>query len=198
MSIENGRWTPGIGDPTIMGWVTVAIYFGAALLCFWAVLKTSIKQETSIPGNGKALKLFWICLALILVFLGFNKQLDLQSLLTQIGKDIAVEQGWYNKRREVQFLFVIFIGVGGTIILSFLMYKYWKMPGYIKTTLIGCVILFVFIMIRAMSFHHVDIFLKAKLVGIKMNWLFEIGGLSVILLGTISYLCSLKNKKALQ
>jgi len=29
----DGRWQPGIGDPTWMGWATVAAYFVAAVLC---------------------------------------------------------------------------------------------------------------------------------------------------------------------
>lgn len=197
MSTENGRWAPGIGDPTIMGWVTVVIYFGAAFLCFWAVLKTYANQDNIIPGQDKALKLFWFCLSVFLIILGTNKQLDLQSLLTQVGKDMAIAQGWYEKRRVVQFLFIILIGGTGVIVLSVLIRKFWKMLDYVKVTLVGCVILFMFIMIRAMSFHHVDILINTRLAGIKMNWLFEIGGLSVILLGTIRYLRIIKNKKAL-
>src|SRR5882672_1117833 len=28
-----GDWSPGIGDPTVMGWLTVAAYFAASWLC---------------------------------------------------------------------------------------------------------------------------------------------------------------------
>ena len=32
----DGRWVAGIGDPSVMGWVTVAVYFATAFLCFRA------------------------------------------------------------------------------------------------------------------------------------------------------------------
>src|SRR5262245_10532966 len=28
-----GNWSPGIGDPSVVGWVTVVLYFFAALIC---------------------------------------------------------------------------------------------------------------------------------------------------------------------
>ncbi len=31
-----GNWSPGIGDPTFVGWFTVVAYFDAALACWKA------------------------------------------------------------------------------------------------------------------------------------------------------------------
>ncbi|MEJ2141390.1 MAG: hypothetical protein P8Y24_03380 [Gammaproteobacteria bacterium] len=194
MAIQDGRWAPGIGDPTVMGWVTVAIYFAVALLCTWAAIRTSANKDNTVQGQDKALSFFWFSLSVLLILLGINKQFDLQSLLTQVGKDLAIAQGWYEKRRTVQFLFIIFIAASGVGVLALLVRKYWAMLDYIKITLIGCVILFIFILIRAMSFHHVDIFIHTKLAGIKMNWLFEIGGLSVIWIGALNYLRRIKTR----
>ena len=29
-----GSWSPGIGDPNVMGWITVVAYLWASYLCF--------------------------------------------------------------------------------------------------------------------------------------------------------------------
>jgi hypothetical protein len=47
----------------------------------------------------------------------------------------------------------------------------------------GLVFLMAFILIRAASFHHIDAMLKADLAGVRMNWVLEIGGISMVAYG---------------
>ena len=184
MNIEDGRWVPSIGDPTVMGWATVVVYFIVALLCFKAAAVSLSVEEKHI----KSVKIFWSVLFLFLIFLGINKQLDLQSLVTQIGKDMAISQGWYKDRRMVQFIFIIFIGVFGVTGLTMLIIIYRHTYLGIKIALTGCLFLFGFILVRASSFHHMDEFINFQLAGVKMNWLFELGGLSIIAGGAMNFL----------
>src|SRR6185295_16494460 len=102
--IEHGRWRPGIGDPDPLGWTITVAYFIACGLCVWAGVR-----ERQAAGRAREVLVwkFWFILAGILLFLGFNKQLDLQSLLTQAGRDFAREEGLYEKRRGLQFVFVL-------------------------------------------------------------------------------------------
>ena len=189
MTAENGRWAPGIGDPTVIGWITVIVYFIVAVICLKAAFTTiqNNKQTTE-----KSIKTFWIFLTLFLVALGINKQFDFQSLLTQIGRDISVEQGWYKHRRIVQMYFVSMIGTIGIIALTFLIKTYHNTYSSIKITLAGCITLFVFIVIRASSFHHIELLIDMKLFGIKVNWLLELGSLVIIGIGAYRYVM-LKN-----
>lgn len=174
MSIENGRWVPSIGDPTIIGWVTVAVYFIVALICLKAAFTSN---------SEKSIKNFWLFLTLVLISLGVNKQLDLQNLLTQLGKEIAIDQGWYKNRRVVQAGFIFFIGLTGITTLIFLIKTYRDTNFTVKIALTGCTVLFLFILIRAASFHHVDIFINLKFIEIKMNSFLELGGLAIIGVG---------------
>lgn len=178
MSIENGRWAPSIGDPTVMGWVTVAVYFTVAIIC--------LKAATTENAN-KSEKHFWFYLTFFLIALGINKQLDLQSLLTQTGKDLAIAQGWYKDRRFMQMGFIILIGLLGVTGTIVLLKTYRNAKTSIKIALVGCIILFVFILARASSFHHMDIFINFKFIGVKMNWLLELGGLAIIGTGSYQY-----------
>ena len=184
MSIENGRWVPSIGDPTIIGWVTVVTYFIVAIICLKAAFTSS---------SEKSIKNFWLFLTLCLIALAINKQLDIQSLFTQIAKDTAISQGWYKDRRLVQIGFIILIGLLGITALTIIIRTYRNTSSSVKIALAGCVILFVFILVRASSFHHMDIFINMKFAGVKMNWLLELGGLTIIGTGGFRYFYSKKH-----
>jgi hypothetical protein len=41
--------------------------------------------------------------------LTINKQLDLQSAWTEIGRLIAIGEGWYGRREVVQLYFIIVV-----------------------------------------------------------------------------------------
>ncbi|OQK17041.1 hypothetical protein AU255_03850 [Methyloprofundus sedimenti] len=86
------NWQPQIGDPTAMGWITVALYFFMALVAFKVIVSVPVlfSAETAVKQ-----KWFWSLVTLILLILGINKQLDLQSLFTAIGKYYAHRDGWY-------------------------------------------------------------------------------------------------------
>ena len=183
--LQSNHWVIGIGDPTILGWVTVLVYFAVALFCLKAATSAGLKQSD---------KTFWIFLTFFLIALGINKQLDLQSLLTQIGRNIAIEQGLYEYRRAIQAVFIIFIGLLGIICTTILLRTYRKADRAIKIAFAGCIILFTFILIRASSFHHIDLYINVKLVSATMNNVLELGGLVII--GVGSYLhVNVKNNK---
>jgi len=71
-------WFPGIGDPSLMGWFTVFAYFFTAYKSRGAarVLRSSLL--------GSRETVLWFGLALLLMFLGINKQLDLQSFFGSV------------------------------------------------------------------------------------------------------------------
>ena len=70
----------------------------------------------------RASMLFWGILTVLFVFLAINKQIDLQTWLTGIGRRLAETQGWYEKRRGMQATFVIVVGGTGLLTLGTLMY----------------------------------------------------------------------------
>src|SRR5688500_15926502 len=169
-------WRLGIGDPTIMGWVTVAAYFTVAMLCLRQAVDT--RRQKAAPEKV----LFWGTLTALLVFLGVNKQLDLQTLLTLTGRRIAIAQGWYENRRVVQIFFVGCIAVGGFLsvaVMRRLVYKH----ADLRLPLVGFVVLLGFVVIRAASFHHVDQLINFRLAGVRMNWVLELGAISLVGMG---------------
>jgi hypothetical protein len=165
-----GRWTPGLGDPTVMGWVTVAVY----LLAAW--LSWRVARQVEASGGSPRL---WTVLALLLLALGLNKQLDLQSLFTQVGRDLAMAQGWYAQRRLVQAVFI------GGLAVAALALGWWLRASlrdpHQRLAALGFSLLLAFVVMRAASFHHMDQLVNATLAGVRMNWVLELSGLLIII-----------------
>lgn len=172
-----GQWRPEIGDPSLMGWFTVFSYFA----CAWAALSAA----RLAPDVEKRAHLFWSTICLLMILLGINKQLDLQSLFTEIGRQIARHQGWMDNRRIVQFWFVILFGTAAFssfVLFAFIMRDLFRQ---FKLAFIGLFFLLTFIVIRAASFHHVDEILQSRFLDMKMNWLLELSGIYTVFIAAL-------------
>jgi hypothetical protein len=184
-------WHPGIGDPTVIAWLAVAGYFSAAVLCW----RLAFIVRTRAPVEfRKQLCAFWTSFAMLMTFLGVNKQLDLQTWLTQFGRQLAQDEGWYQYRRPVQAVFVLFVAIAGSVSLAFLIRLTKHTFRHTWIALTGGVFLGCFIMVRASAFHHVDTLLRTHFGGVKLNWVLELGGISWVVLGAWLNLRRLKNE----
>lgn len=169
--IHQLRWRPTIGDSSVMGWITVGAYFLTAVTSF-----NAYKIEHSSKGQY-----FWLFMVLIMLFLGINKQLDLQSLLTDVGRFIAKSTDWYSSRRQIQRIFVVIIFIVSVITAGTIALKLGKEYKEYLLPLLGLSLLLGFIVIRAMSFHHVDSIIRQSILNIRINWVLELGGIGMIL-----------------
>jgi hypothetical protein len=175
---DNDHWVAGIGDPTVAGWVTVAAYFCAALLCWRAARATRVTSAGATEQTRASW--FWTAFATVLVLLGFNKQLDLQTWLTLFAKHLAVEEGWYFQRRLLQAAFIGAVAVAGATGLLGMRFLAGRTTGPSRLALAGGIFLGCFILIRASSFHHVDRMLGVNFGGLKVNWILELGSIACI------------------
>jgi hypothetical protein len=184
-----GEWSPEIGDPTPIGWFTVVAYFVAAALAFRAfrsaaagasVLDT-MRYSFRKPASPHArVALVWWSIACLLGFLCVNKQLDLQTAFTELGKLVAHAGGWYDERRVVQlgFIAVLFVLAG----VAFAALVRFGRPALarLRTALVGVVLLALFVCVRAVSFHHVDLLFGTDVHGFRLNWILELSGIFVL------------------
>lgn len=182
-----GQWPPTIGDPSFMGWFTVVSYFACAVL-------STILALTNQSTDRKSF-FFWSTISLLMILLGINKQLDLQSLFTEIGRQIARAQGWMDHRRIVQFWFIVAFGT--TAIAAFLSFTRIRADLFRRFMLAftGLFFLLCFIVIRAAGFHHFDETLGFRLFGAKMNWLLELTGIYSIVVAGLLEIVRLKKTK---
>lgn len=174
----DGRWHPGIGDPTATGWITVAAYALACLLCWCCTRRTVPAPE----------RLFWWGMAAVMCALGVNKQLDLQSWLTQVGRDMALASGWYANRQQVQVIFIAWLGVVTLVVLRWLGSRLGNLHRCTRVAGMGLLVLGAFVLMRAASFHHVDALLHLNFSNVRLNAWFELGGIGVIICAAGCYL----------
>ncbi len=171
-------WSPGIGDPSIMGWLTVAIYITAGVYA----LKVFRDSEYIFSTEIILQKYFWLVICSAMFFLAINKQLDLQTFFTAWAKYFAKQQDWYSDRRKYQKLFIYTIFILSILLFVFLAFLFRRVYKNQFLALIGISFLFAFIFVRASSFHHMDQLISSKVFGLKMNWILELSGISLLLL----------------
>jgi hypothetical protein len=205
LAMTGEAWGPAIGDPTFMGWFTVFAYGLAALLCWCAATRhrgssSRGREEApplSRPGVPASDARLWIGLSGFLVLLGINKQLDLQSWFTEVGRTLARSEGWYEHRQTVQTFFVIALAAGGLaalLTLAWITRRTWRTTGL---AVAGTGFVMTFVVIRAASFYHVDALLGWEVLGIRLSWVLEIGGIACVAVAALNAQHSGSAKKRL-
>jgi hypothetical protein len=202
-----GDWSPGLGDPTIIGWLTVVAYLAGTYLCFLAFKIERFRRKRRAEGLAAYLDALrwlrrgligrhrrevpavervpalWAGLSLMLLLLGINKQLDLQSLLTELGRIAARDEGWYEGRRTVQVVFILLlVAVGAWALRALWLFSRGHLAE-LRLALIGALGLVCFVAIRAASFHHVDLLIGTEIAGIDLNAWLENGAIGCIAFG---------------
>ncbi len=154
-------------------WATVTAYLFAAALSARAAARAKL-------GRDKRGRLFWHILAGLMVFLGINELLDLQTLLTIAGREYAKSAGWYGAHRAVQYIFVLgltgFTGATGlaTIWLT-------RCADFtVHMALSGLVFIGLFVLLRASSFHHLDELIGRETADVNWGSMPEVTGIAII------------------
>lgn len=130
-------------------WATVGSYLIAVTLAAQAARTAGLARQSRD-------RIFWWTAATLLVFLAVNELLDLQTLLTSVGRAHAEANGWYGERRIVQYAFLAVLGAlavcSGIVMLWFT----WRAHLSVRLALAGLISVGCFVLIRAASFHHAD------------------------------------------
>jgi hypothetical protein len=174
-TMADGSWQIDIGDPTPLGWITVAAYTLAAVAswrCHGAI-------------GARLATRFWMLLTLTMAALGINKQLDLQTALTHVARTAAHAQGWYERRQPLQVVVVALFAIGGVAALGVLLRLARPLSPGRTLALCGGVFLAAFVLIRLTSLEHVDLFLASTVVSLSMNGVLELGGIACVFLGAV-------------
>jgi hypothetical protein len=120
-----------------------------------------------------------------MLLLGINKQLDLQTLFTDLGRASAQLGGWYEIRRPFQFLFILGMTVGGGLILRALFRTAQGPLRDFRLPFAGATLVVTFVVVRAASFHKIDELLGGEISGRWLNFLLEGSGILLIAFAAI-------------
>ncbi|MFZ9880720.1 MAG: hypothetical protein ACO3QC_04895 [Phycisphaerales bacterium] len=183
--LSASRWTLGIGDPTPIGWTTFGLYLAAAWLSFEAAIRTRRLDDLAGRSDWRdeaarrgRLRRFWFGTAAFLLRLGLNKQLDLQRLVTEIGRDFAKEGGWYRDRKPVQIALALALLAAGAVATGWVAWTLRDVAARIGVAIAGLLTLFIFVAARVNSLHAIDEAMRAG--PLPMKWSLEILGIVLV------------------
>jgi hypothetical protein len=150
---DNG-WRFGLNDSYVSGYVICASYIAVSVLCLY----TGFSSKRLVTcGEKKKVILLWGGLALTMLMLGINKQLDLQTLLIAVGRILFKSLGLLEIRREVQAVFAVIFAMVSAV--SFLGIT-WILRTQLlnnKYVFYGIFLISSFIVMRALSINHIEL-----------------------------------------
>ncbi len=165
---QDGYWKDKAGDPTVMGWLVTVVYLGAAGLCL-----------SNVRGRRKnthavSYRWFWWCMGLSMLFLGINKQLDLQMLLADVGRTYAQTMGWYRTRKPVQIRAVALAASLSLGLLATVQFQLRRAPRSIGSALGGLLLLVGLVSVHLVSLHRLEHILRRPILGLSLGTCTEI------------------------
>lgn len=157
------------GDQSLLSWLVFAVYF-VVVVWIWVATKKVDSRERG----------FLLLNLLALLALGLNKQLDIQTDLINLAKQLAQYAGLYSHKTALKQLFVLFVGAGVTTAIIVFVALFWRLFFKYAFVFIGWLCLFIFIVLRVAYFEH-DAFRGASLWQYEQYFqLIELTGLLLI------------------
>jgi hypothetical protein len=174
-----GHWSPGIGDPTPAGWLATFAYFAAAWGC-WAASRRIKPQYRRAPSLRREWAI-WRSLSALLAALGLNKQLDLQSAVTELARLLARSAGWYEQRRSLQLAFVATVALAALTAAAAALWATRRTSPPVRLAVVAFAGLLGFVVARAASFHHIDVAISREWLGLRVSSLVELAALVTLI-----------------
>ena len=164
-------WRSSIAYADLADWVTFATCFIAAALSARAA------RQAETGGRDST---FWRITAMLLVLLGINELLDLQTLLTLVGREHARANGWYEDRRSVQYIFVLALGVVAVLAGVAMLRLIGRTHASVRLALAGLLFIGLFVLLRAASFHHLNEILGRGAPEFNWGTIQEMAGILIV------------------
>ncbi len=173
-------WAPGFGDRDTYGIVMTFVYLAAAGLAVAVAFKGPFRSRA--PRSERVL---WVFSASVLVALAVNKQLDLQTMFVAAARCIAQAQGWYETRREYQTEVVVGLVLGAAILVPAIVLAFRRAMTGNFAFVLSLSLLVVFVLLRAISLHHLDIVFGLEFMSLRLHRIIEVVALCTVILSAV-------------
>jgi hypothetical protein len=162
-------WADSDGGRVIAYLVATAI----ALLSWWREHRRGRRDPSLWPS-------FWLLSAGFFLAMAVARAADLGGLATQLGRNEAVDQGWYADRRRYQALGAALVGAGWLLTVAITL---WRVPARRRRYLPAALATFTlmcYIGVRLISLHQIDSLLyRRHLAGAQFGAVVELVLLAV-------------------
>ena len=156
------QWHVGAGDLRFGAVLVIVGYVAAATLALAGCLvarRARIRLAAVDRGEARAqstMAALWIAVAATLVVLAVGRGLDLETWFVRTMRRLSYEEGWYDRRRELQGPVIVAVLLAGVVLAALL--ARWLPRGArrlagVRTAVVA---LLVFTVVRTISFHDVD------------------------------------------
>ena len=167
------QWLDSISHADAADWITVAGYLVASYLCARARRVASLRA-------AERERQFWSATTGLLLFFAVNELLDLQTLLTALGRSQAKAHGWYEQRKTGQLIFIIAL-TGATVLLGAAgVWLTRNLHRAVRLAVGGLGFIALFVLVRAASFHHADALLGSGWRFFNWGSVQEIAGVLIV------------------
>jgi len=155
-----------------------------AALYFWGAY--SCRATSNHLKVGSLESRAWKAIAVLLLLLGVSELLELQPALTNFGRSIAFDEGWYWHRQGIQTALTT-IGAATTVVFSFGLLLSARRTSLECAIALACAVMIVgYIFVRAVSLHQVDALLLKTTLGLRWRRIPELVASTIILLSSLS------------
>jgi hypothetical protein len=168
-------WSPGIGAAL----ATAALYFITAWRCCVVA-----RAQGRLARTTEREYLAWWVVAIVFLVLGINRQFDLESVLTRLGRSLLYH-GWTEYKFAIQ---VGFIGValGICTLMSLVLFVLFRgAHPAARLALLGAVLVVGFVAVRTSSLHDIDQFIDTRFLKLRWNWILETGCILLVLTASV-------------
>lgn len=176
----SNEWKAAVYSADLADWVTVAAYLIAASLCAMASRAAWLTRQSRE-------RVFWNATSVLLIFLGVNELLDLQTVLTEVGREHAKANGWYGQHRQFQYIFIVSLALMATIIGTLTLVYTRKTNSSVRVAFVGLVFIGMFVLARAASFHHFDEILGRSAIIFDWGSMQELFGIAIVASAALTY-----------
>lgn len=166
---------------TALGWVTIVAYLVAATTCACSAWR--IRSAYQYPSPQA---LLWLGLAFLLLVLGMGKLLGIQPWLVSMVRRLAETGRWYAERREIQAVLTTAFVLSGLFVTASLLWLARNLPRSSKFAIVGVSYLLGFIVVRATSYHYIDVLLGLNWHSLTLNAALENAGILWVALSALS------------
>jgi hypothetical protein len=180
---REAHWEFAVGDPTVLGWVTAIGYFIAALACAGCWQRRNHFVEPRSAGRFGA---YNVLLGLALLLLALNKQFDLQGLVHATGRNLAIRQGWFDRRHDAMRLALVVVGVVGVLSVAGVLLLMRGLWTRLWLSVLGVALLAGFAFVRTGEVLGLSQQTERQLIGsVHVSHVLELAGIALVFLSAL-------------